>query len=225
MSAVFVMTYVLLWAIVLLLAFAVLVLARQVGIIHLRIPNTGAATTPGGLIIGEPAPPFAVDSIDGTSVTIGSARERAQLLVFVSPACGACERLVPAINSVARSQSRTLETLVVNGHGDRDRARQFAKATKLGKVPMIASQEIFGEFDIKGTPYAIYLDEEGVVRAKGVVNTLAQVEGLIEAGRLRLTTSELRPGPSHQHGASQSPNGNGTLVVDQDAPVREGKQG
>ena len=39
-------------------------------------------------------------------------------------------------------------------------------------------------FDVPGTPYLIVLDELGIVRAKGTVNNLEQVEGLVDtAGR------------------------------------------
>ena len=39
-------------------------------------------------------------------------------------------------------------------------------------------------FDVPGTPYLLVLDEMGIVRAKGTVNNLEQVEGLVDtAGR------------------------------------------
>jgi hypothetical protein len=39
-------------------------------------------------------------------------------------------------------------------------------------------------FDVPGTPYLVVLDEMGIVRAKGTVNNLEQVEGLVDtAGR------------------------------------------
>ena len=40
-------------------------------------------------------------------------------------------------------------------------------------------------FDVPGTPYAVYLDAAGVVRAKGTVNTLEQLESLVAAGGTR----------------------------------------
>ena len=38
---------------------------------------------------------------------------------------------------------------------------------------------------VPGTPYAVVLDPTGVVRAKGTVNNLEQVEGLIDTARER----------------------------------------
>ena len=36
-----------------------------------------------------------------------------------------------------------------------------------------------------GTPYAVYVDFAGYVRAKGTINTLEQLEGLVVSGRVR----------------------------------------
>ena len=41
-------------------------------------------------------------------------------------------------------------------------------------------------FDVPGTPYLLVLDEMGVVRGKGTVNNLEQVEGLVDTARRRM---------------------------------------
>ncbi len=46
-------------------------------------------------------------------------------------------------------------------------------------------------FDVPGTPFVLVLDELGIVRAKGTVNNLEQVEGLVDtAGRRMREESE-----------------------------------
>jgi hypothetical protein len=40
-------------------------------------------------------------------------------------------------------------------------------------------------FMVPGTPFAVYVDAEGLVRAKGTVNTLEQLEGVVLTGRAR----------------------------------------
>ncbi len=37
-------------------------------------------------------------------------------------------------------------------------------------------------FEVPGTPFVLVLDEMGIVRAKGTVNNLEQVEGLVDTG-------------------------------------------
>jgi hypothetical protein len=39
---------------------------------------------------------------------------------------------------------------------------------------------------VPGTPYAVVLDALGVVRAKGTVNNLEQMEGLVDTATARL---------------------------------------
>jgi hypothetical protein len=40
---------------------------------------------------------------------------------------------------------------------------------------------------VPGTPFVVVLDERGVVRAKGTVNNLEQVEGLVDTANRRIT--------------------------------------
>ena len=48
-------------------------------------------------------------------------------------------------------------------------------------------------YDVPGVPFVVVFDELGVVRSKGTVNTLEQVEGLVDTARRRiLEDRELR---------------------------------
>jgi hypothetical protein len=40
---------------------------------------------------------------------------------------------------------------------------------------------------VPGTPFVVVLDERGIVRAKGTVNNLEQVEGLVDTANRRIT--------------------------------------
>jgi hypothetical protein len=52
-------------------------------------------------------------------------------------------------------------------------------------APIIASSESFRTYEVPGTPYVVVLDAHGVVQAKGTVNNLEQMEGLIDTARRR----------------------------------------
>jgi predicted aspartyl protease len=47
-------------------------------------------------------------------------------------------------------------------------------------------------YDVPGTPFALVLDRWGVVRAKGTVNNLEQVEGLVDTAASRMAEDEER---------------------------------
>ena len=41
-------------------------------------------------------------------------------------------------------------------------------------------------YDVPGTPFVLVMDDAGVVRAKGTVNNLEQVEGLVDMALRRI---------------------------------------
>ena len=50
---------------------------------------------------------------------------------------------------------------------------------------IVSAVEIGQRYRVPGTPYVVVLDALGVVRAKGTVNNLEQLEGLVETGAQR----------------------------------------
>ena len=45
--------------------------------------------------------------------------------------------------------------------------------------------EVFSDFRVPGTPFVVYI-ADGLVAAKGLVNTLEQIEELVEMGEGRI---------------------------------------
>jgi methylamine dehydrogenase accessory protein MauD len=57
--------------------------------------------------------------------------------------------------------------------------QQYRASTFLSPFPYVLSRELGVAFGVSALPYAIYLDAEGKVMAKGLVNNLEQLEGLL----------------------------------------------
>ena len=152
--------FVALWLLVVVLCVVVVALARQVGTLHLRLGPRGALEIDDeGPILGEPMPALSADGADGSSVALGGPGEK-RLVLFSSPTCVVCREVAPAIPAAAR-------------------------AGRL--VPQIVhSPEAERRLDVPGTPFVVVLDELGVVRAKGTVNNLEQVEGLVDTAARRM---------------------------------------
>ena len=53
-------------------------------------------------------------------------------------------------------------------------------------APLVPAPELAERYSIPGTPFAVILDDLGVVRAKGTVNNLEQLEGLVETAKRRV---------------------------------------
>ncbi len=61
----------------------------------------------------------------------------------------------------------------------------MAQASRL--APQVVSDpDVERAWNVPGTPFAVVLDELGVVVAKGTVNNLEQVEGLVETAERRM---------------------------------------
>ena len=163
-----------LWLLVLALVVIVFALARQIGVLHMRLGPRGALELDSeGPPLGESLPAIEANDLDGRAIDL-TAPGSERFLLFVSPDCPVCRDVVPSVPVVARAG---LETIVVSS-GDGAAYRQGAAA-------VVEGEHVMHSFGVPGTPYAVILDEFGIVRAKGTVNNLEQVEGLVDTARTR----------------------------------------
>ena len=174
-----------LWLLVLTLSTVVLALARQVGVLHERIAPAGALMLNRGLTVGEPAPVLEVADLDGRAHQLGSPRTdgRSTLLLFVSPSCPVCKTLLSAVKSSARDE-RTWMDVILASDGDRTEQREFVRAQGLDGIPYVVSAALGLAYQVSRLPFAALLDEKGILRARGLVNSREHLESLFEAKRL-----------------------------------------
>ncbi len=144
------------------LGIAVLALAREVGMLRLRLGPVAALEIPDeGPEVGsriELTDRFP----DLPSLGVG-------LAVFTSEGCRACKGLEPAIASLAGDPELAVE--VFDEVGDADVWRKLA---------------------IPGSPFALALDSSGTVLAKGTFNNLAQLESVLATASRRRASLEAR---------------------------------
>jgi hypothetical protein len=143
-------SYVLLWVAVIVLGIAVIALLRQIGVLHTRLRPMGAHFAGEGPERLSVAP--AADRFAYGSAAL-------TLIAFTSPTCDICASLEPGLRALD-GQYRELRLEVVE-HGP-------------------STLVIFNAFNVTSTPYFVTVDRAGTVQARGVANTLEQVEVLIE---------------------------------------------
>lgn len=170
------------WALILLLALAVVLLLRQVGLLHERIRPVGALVLPGGPEAGTNAPAFTLPSIDGRQVSIGGVaeRERATLLFFLSPTCPICKTLLPVVKSIAAREGDRL-AVVLASDGDEPAQQRMVRESKLEQFPLVLSTPLGLAYQVSKLPYAVLIGPDGMIAAKGLVNTREHLESLFEA--------------------------------------------
>ena len=174
-----------LWILVLVLTAVVLALVRQVGVLHERIAPVGALMLNRGPTVGEPAPVVEVADLEGQAHRVGAARAdgRSTLLLFVSPTCPVCKSLLPAVKS-SRRDERTWLDLILASDGDSAEQREFVRSQGLDGIPYVISGALGLAYQVGRLPFAALLDERGILRARGLVNSREHLESLFEAKRL-----------------------------------------
>ena len=168
------------WVVILAFGVALIALARQVGILHMRVAPAGALATAGGASVGDDTEGLMGQSVDGRMLTLGGARTGVplRLLMFVSPSCPLCKNLIPMAKSFARDER--VQLIFV---GDDDLAAQRAMIEKQGLngYQFINGPEVGQAYEVGKLPYAALLDADGVVLSKGLVNSREHLESLIVA--------------------------------------------
>ena len=138
------------------LTVVVLALAREVGMLRLAVGPQSALEVP------EEGPPVGSDS--GLSGHLDPRVDPSVLglAVFTSDGCRLCQQLKPAVRSLGRDPHVAL--------------------VELGEV---RDAEQWRRLDVPGSPYAIALDVDGRVLAKGTFNTLGQLESVLATAERR----------------------------------------
>lgn len=137
------------------LAVAVLALAREVGVLRLRLGPAGA------LEIAHEGPE--VGGRTGLVERFGFvARNELGLAVFSSEGCHLCRALEPAVDSLRREPAFAVEV--------------FSEG---------ADSDVWEALGIPGAPYAIAVERDGTVGAKGTFNNLSQLESILATAERR----------------------------------------
>ena len=167
-------------ALTLVLAVLLFGLARQVGVLHERVAPMGAMSSDQGPAVGEMSPTFSVATLAGDRISIGGAstRQRSRLLLFVSPTCPVCKKVLPIASSLAKAER--LDVVLI-GDGEEAEQRAMVRRFALESIPYVISPQVGMTFRVGKLPYAILIDVAGVIRAKGLVNNREHLESLLIA--------------------------------------------
>jgi methylamine dehydrogenase accessory protein MauD len=183
-------SYVVLWIVVAALVFLVMGLLRQLGLIQLRLGiDPGVLITPEGLERGSQAPDFEAVDVQTERLTRATDfRGRRLILIFLSPNCLACRELIPHLNEFA-NERRSESSIVVICYGMKRSCAEFRRMFRL-ELSLLADPEnkIAVLYQVRATPFAFLIDENGLVRIRGVVNSWMHLDALLkEEGTIQTT--------------------------------------
>jgi methylamine dehydrogenase accessory protein MauD len=176
-----------LWAVVVALVIAVWALARQVGVLFERVSPIGALMIDAGPKIGTTAPRFDLTTLAGSGFVLGSASSRSTLLFFLSPTCPVCKKLLPILRSIRSAEGDWLD-VVLASDGEVGQHQRFVATHDLAQFPYLLSTDLGMTFRVSRLPFAVLIGEDGIIKAKGLVNNREQLESLFSAKELGVSS-------------------------------------
>jgi methylamine dehydrogenase accessory protein MauD len=182
-------SYVLLWVVVVIAVLVLAATVRQVGLIHMRIPAIGARSAQPGPAVGDQVPEVLTRDLTGAQIVLGGTRERSSLVVFVSTNCATCDQIGPALRSVARSE-RSETDLVLVMDGSPEAVAAYQERHRLKGVPLLTDEAVRTTYGVLTTPYGLMIDNAGTLKGKGMVNNIEHLESLLRAGETGIDSIE-----------------------------------
>ena len=183
MEGTMLISYLILWALVVFLSLLVFALARQVGVLHERVAPAGALMPTNGPKVGEMTEVMSVSDLKGDAVAIGGAESTglATLILFISPTCPVCKSLVPVARSLVSYEGRRMR-LVFASDGDKiDQHVAYVSDLDIKDYPYLVSQALGLAYAVSKLPFAVLVGSDGTLRSKGLVNSREHLESLVES--------------------------------------------
>jgi methylamine dehydrogenase accessory protein MauD len=172
---------IILWILVLGLAVLVLALTRQIGVLYERVAPAGALMINKKLETGSVAPVVEVQDLNTSRPrTIGKSGNRAQLLFFMSPDCPVCKSLLPMIKSIQSAESTWLDVILASD-GETQAHKDYIEQQDLSHMTYVSSEILGMQYSVSKLPYAVLIDEKGIIASLGLVNSREHFESLFES--------------------------------------------
>jgi methylamine dehydrogenase accessory protein MauD len=113
-----------------------------------------------------------------------------------------CKKLLPVLHSIRSAERKWLD-VVLASDGTSTKHARFIEVANLQTFPYVVSTELGLAYRVARLPFAVLIDPNGIVRAKGLVNTREQLESLFNAHDMSVAsiqdfvnkTPELMPRP------------------------------
>ncbi len=173
-----------LWVLQVCTAVVLLGVARQVGVLHLRLPPRGPGMLDESVPAGVSVHTRNVESLR-SEVTAIFAPDHLTLVTFANPSCALCGPVLEGLRKLPAVYRDVNFLVAVDG----ERSTAVEYLDRYGFADGVPSESL-AEVGASPRPFAIVVSPDGRVLASGVPNTLEQAEILIERGRRGMLPSE-----------------------------------
>lgn len=139
-----------------------------------RAPEPAAQPAPPGLPVGETAPEFALENLEGSTLSLEQLRSGGKpvMLVFTHTGCGPCTELLPEVAAWQRDAVAHFN-LAVLSQGSREDNRAKIDQHGIHTVLLQREHEISDAYDALATPSAVLVRPDGTIASPVAVGAEA----------------------------------------------------
>jgi len=94
-----------------------------------------------------------------------------------------CKKLLPIVRSIQQAENSWLD-VILTSDGEPVEHERFIRVQHLEDFPYVLSSDVGMTYRIGKLPYGVMIDDSGIIRAKGLLNTREHLESLIEAKQM-----------------------------------------
>jgi thiol-disulfide isomerase/thioredoxin len=118
--------------------------------------------------VGEAAPNFELQNLDGQSISLSSLKGSPVLINFWATWCGPCVSEMPYIQEINKEWSdKGLIVLAINLGDNASQAEQFLQDHNLSLPVLLDTNKVVApKYGIRAIPTTFFIDKNGIVRVK-----------------------------------------------------------
>lgn len=156
-------------------------------LLFLSTPHAISHEMPDYPVVGKPCPDFLLTDVHGKpghTISLKDLRGKYVILDFWSTGCITCITSFPKLYEIQNKYADDLEIILI-GKDDKYIRDAYARYSDKYQVNLNSTynKELFDRFGIRGVPFIVMLDTEGIVKAVSGSFTSEDVEKLIGDGQ------------------------------------------
>lgn len=178
MTGLWLVSYLVLWGLVVIMCFLLLSTLRQLGLVYRQLEahpsqsqeeNSVPALENDGPAIGTPIVDLEANTMNGFGTLTTLRDQSPTLLVLISPMCETCQHVVEPLNALVADDGRAIHPVVIM-RADEQGCRAFLSVFPL-HMPVICDrdQTITMGLRVHRTPFGLLYDEHGTLVRKGLI--------------------------------------------------------
>ena len=133
-----------------------------------------------GVEVGNLAPDFQLQNLDGQTVSLGNLQGKPVLINFWATWCPPCCSEMPYIQEIYEEWSgKGLEVLAINIGESSSKAEEFMQSNDLSFTVLLdTKQDVAQRYNITGIPTTFFIDKDGIIQDKviGAFQNKTQIE-------------------------------------------------